>query len=53
MVGAPSVRSRAWAEGLDSVFLDGAFVPAVEAAVSPYAHVLSYGTGTFEGIRAF
>jgi branched-chain amino acid aminotransferase len=34
------------------VFVDGEFVAAADAGISPYAHVLSYGTGTFEGIRA-
>jgi branched-chain amino acid aminotransferase len=34
------------------VFVDGEFVSGVDARVSPHAHVLSYGTGTFEGIRA-
>lgn len=34
------------------VFVDGAFVPADEARVGVLANALSYGTGTFEGIRA-
>lgn len=34
------------------VFVDGAFVPAGEARLSVLANVVSYGTGTFEGIRA-
>jgi branched-chain amino acid aminotransferase len=37
---------------LDIVYLDGGFVSADEARVNPRAHVLSYGTGTFEGMRA-
>src|SRR2546423_8966460 len=37
----------------DWVFVDGAIVPAAKAAVSVHAHALSYGTGTFEGIRAW
>lgn len=37
----------------DWVFVDGEVVPAAEAAVSVHAHALSYGTGTFEGIRAW
>ena len=37
---------------LDTVYLDGAFVSTQEARVSPRAHALSYGTGTFEGMRA-
>jgi branched-chain amino acid aminotransferase len=34
------------------VFVDGSFVRPDEARVSVHAHALSYGTGTFEGIRA-
>jgi branched-chain amino acid aminotransferase len=34
------------------VFVDDDFLPADEARVSAHANVLSYGTGTFEGIRA-
>ena len=34
------------------VFVDGTFLPAEDARVSTHANVLSYGTGTFEGIRA-
>jgi Amino-transferase class IV len=34
------------------VFVDGSFRRTDEARVSVHAHVLSYGTGTFEGIRA-
>jgi branched-subunit amino acid aminotransferase/4-amino-4-deoxychorismate lyase len=33
-------------------FVDGSFPRTDEARVSVHAHVLSYGTGTFEGIRA-
>lgn len=44
---------QTWGKGLDWVFVDGSFVPAEDARVSAYAHILSYGTGTFEGIRAF
>ncbi|MEV5752748.1 branched-chain amino acid transaminase [Actinoallomurus sp. NPDC052308] len=35
------------------VFVDGAFVPAEEARLSVLANVVSYGTGTFDGIRAY
>jgi branched-chain amino acid aminotransferase len=35
------------------VFVDGAFVELADAYVSPHTNALSYGTGTFEGIRAF
>jgi branched-chain amino acid aminotransferase len=34
------------------VFVDGEFLSTEEARVSSHANVLSYGTGTFEGIRA-
>lgn len=36
----------------DWVFVDGDFVPGDEAHVSVKAHAVSYGTGTFEGMRA-
>lgn len=36
----------------DRVFVDGEFVPSDEARLSVLANVVSYGTGTFEGIRA-
>lgn len=35
------------------VFVDGEVVAAEQAGVSVHAHVLSYGSGTFEGIRAW
>jgi branched-chain amino acid aminotransferase len=35
------------------VFVDGDFVTLDEARVSVHTNALSYGTGTFEGIRAF
>lgn len=34
------------------VFVDGQYLVAEDARVSAHANVLSYGTGTFEGIRA-
>lgn len=34
-------------------YLDGAFVPFAEAKVSVATHALQYGTGVFEGIRAY
>jgi branched-chain amino acid aminotransferase len=43
----------AFAAPCELVFVDGAFVKADEARVSVHAHALSYGTGTFEGIRAW
>ena len=40
-------------EPCEWVHVDGRIVPAAEASVSVHAHALSYGTGTFEGIRAW
>jgi branched-subunit amino acid aminotransferase/4-amino-4-deoxychorismate lyase len=37
----------------DRVFVDSEIVSSAEAMVSVHAHALSYGTGTFEGIRAW
>jgi branched-chain amino acid aminotransferase len=37
----------------DWVFAEDKIVPAEQARVSVHAHALSYGTGTFEGIRAW
>ncbi|NUR88404.1 MAG: branched chain amino acid aminotransferase [Nonomuraea sp.] len=34
------------------IYVDGCFVPEQEARLSVLANVVSYGTGTFEGIRA-
>ena len=36
----------------DLLYVDGAFLSADDARVSPWANALSYGTGTFEGMRA-
>lgn len=36
-----------------TVFMNGAFVAANEAHVGVMSHALSYGTGCFEGIRAY
>jgi branched-chain amino acid aminotransferase len=44
--------AREGAPSFDCVFVDGSFVSAEEARVSVHANALSYGTGTFEGIRA-
>ncbi len=35
------------------VFLNGEFVPADQARVGVMTHAISYGTGCFEGIRAY
>jgi branched-chain amino acid aminotransferase len=45
-------RSSGRQRPFEWVFVDGSFVQADEARVSVHAHVLSYGTGTFEGICA-
>ncbi len=36
-----------------TVFLNGAFIPADQARVGVATHAISYGTGCFEGIRAY
>jgi branched-chain amino acid aminotransferase len=36
-----------------TAYLDGAFVPFADAKVSIATHALQYGTGVFEGIRAY
>lgn len=36
----------------DIVYLDGAYVSREDARLSVHAHAVSYGTGTFEGMRA-
>ena len=36
-----------------TVFLNGEFLPANQARVGVMTHALSYGTGCFEGIRAY
>jgi branched-chain amino acid aminotransferase len=38
--------------GFDVVFVDGDFISADDARISIKANVVSYGTGTFEGLRA-
>jgi len=35
------------------LFMDGAFVNASEAGVSPYGQTMHYGMGVFEGLRAY
>jgi branched-chain amino acid aminotransferase len=46
------INSSRMAAGFDTVYVDGEFVDADAARVSIKAHAVSYGTGTFEGIRA-
>lgn len=36
-----------------TAYLDGSFVPLADAKVSIATHALQYGTGVFEGIRAY
>lgn len=50
-VEAKGASATAWNQGLPWAFVDGAFISADDAGVSIHAHALSYGTGTFEGIR--
>lgn len=44
---AAEIAEKGWA------YLDGAFVPLADAKVSITSHVVNYGTGVFEGIRAY
>jgi len=39
--------ANAWA------FLDGEFIPTADAKISVMTHAFNYGTGVFEGIRAY
>lgn len=48
-----SASSGGFGAPCDWVFVDGEIVPVEQASVSVHAHALSYGTGTFEGIRAW
>ncbi len=48
---APVIPTIATAEGL--AFHQGRFIPMSEATVSVATHGLHYGTGCFEGIRAY
>jgi branched-chain amino acid aminotransferase len=47
----PSPQAEISERGI--AYLDGAFVPFGEAKISVAAHVINYGTGVFEGIRAY
>src|SRR5437588_10038720 len=50
----PQVSQAAPGLAPDSVvFFDGAFMPLSNATVSIATHALHYGTGCFEGIRAY
>ena len=47
-----TASDRAFGEPLPWLFVDGEFRREHEARISVHAHALTYGTGTFEGIRA-
>ena len=51
MKAAPGPASEIPETGF--AYLDGAFVPFADAKVSLATHALQYGTGVFEGIRAY
>jgi branched-chain amino acid aminotransferase len=49
----PTSLRRGAAPDTAWAFLDGEFVPIREAKVSVLTHAFNYGTGVFEGIRAY
>ena len=49
----PAVPTGSPSPAYDLVYVNGTFVASGDAAVSVYANALAYGTGIFEGIRAF
>src|SRR5712691_3900825 len=49
----PTALRRGAAPETAFAFLDGEFVPVREAKVSVLTHAFNYGTGVFEGIRAY
>jgi branched-chain amino acid aminotransferase len=49
----PAKLQRGAAPDSAWAFLDGKFVPIREAKVSVMTHAFNYGTGVFEGIRAY
>ncbi len=49
----PSALRRGAAPANAWAFLDGTFVPIAEARVSVMTHAFNYGTGVFEGVRAY
>jgi branched-chain amino acid aminotransferase len=53
VAATPAIDSSPFGKPCDIVLADGGFLSAADARVSVHANVLSYGTGTFEGIRAF
>src|SRR2546425_7014706 len=49
----PAPLRRGAAPDSAFAFLDGEFIPVREAKVSVLTHAFNYGTGVFEGIRAY
>ena len=49
----PTAVRRGAAPDTAWAFLDGEFIPIREARVSVLTHAFNYGTGVFEGIRAY
>src|SRR2546425_8071810 len=49
----PASLRRGAAPDSAFAFLDGEFIPVREAKVSVLTHAFNYGTGVFEGIRAY
>jgi branched-chain amino acid aminotransferase len=49
----PTSLPRGAAPDTAWAFLDGSFVPVRDAKVSVLTHAFNYGTGVFEGIRAY
>lgn len=49
----PTALRRGAAPDTAFAFIDGDFVPVREAKVSVLTHAFNYGTGVFEGIRAY
>jgi branched-chain amino acid aminotransferase len=49
----PATLRRGAAPDTAFAFMDGEFIPIREARVSVLTHAFNYGTGVFEGIRAY
>src|SRR5205807_9113110 len=49
----PTSLRRGAAPDTAFAFLDGEFIPVRDAKVSVLTHAFNYGTGVFEGIRAY
>lgn len=52
MATGAAARTPSFGTPYDVVFVDDGFTTADEARLSVLANAVSYGTGTFEGIRA-